>query len=74
MTDPVSLEGYYKRQAAAWHEMYAAVTEENGELRRRVPSAPGLYRVRQVDGALIVDRVIVPETGVITLDAQELGF
>jgi hypothetical protein len=74
MSNPGSLEGYYKNMAEQWREAYVAAREENGELRKRVPGAPGLYRARQVDGALLVERVFVPENGVIVLDAKNLGF
>lgn len=73
-----SLEGYYKQMAKQWRSECLAVKQENAELRKRAPSAPGLYRARLDEhGTLVVVRLLFADGERVeqfALDARELGF
>jgi hypothetical protein len=75
-----ALEEHYKRMAAGWREKCVELQEENALLRKRAPSAPGLYQATvDASGVLVVERLIVAEAditgdGMIVMDARELGF
>jgi hypothetical protein len=50
-----ALEEHYKRMAAGWREKCVELQEENALLRKRAPSAPGLYQATvDASGVLVV--------------------